>query len=70
MDNLIEMGMRELNPQKRIEIYREAERKILEDVPMIFLSHTFDAYLVQDWIHGFKPNPIANGVHYEFVYKE
>ena len=70
VDRLIELGMQELNPQRRIEIYREAERKILEDAPMIFLSHKYDIYLVQDDIMGFKPNPISHGTHYEHVYKE
>jgi len=70
IDRLIELGMQELNPQRRVEIYREAERKILEDAPMIFLSHKYDIYLVQDDIMGFKPNPISYGTHYEHVYRE
>jgi len=70
VDRLIELGMQELNPQRRVEIYREAERRILEDAPMIFLSHKYNIYLVQDDIMGFKPNPISHGTHYEHVYKE
>ncbi len=38
VDELFDMGARETNPEKRVEIYRRAYRIIAEEEPMIFLT--------------------------------
>lgn len=69
VDELIEKGMREINPIKRYEIYRLAEEMIVEDAPWVFLYHSVDFYLVSPKVHGFIPHPI-NFEKFEYVWRE
>lgn len=69
VDKLIEAGMRELNPKVRREIYRKAEEMIVKDVPVIFLYHGLDLYLVRDNVRGFVPNILENN-KFELVWME
>uniref|UniRef100_A0A7C4U7R2 Methyl-accepting transducer domain-containing protein n=1 Tax=candidate division WOR-3 bacterium TaxID=2052148 RepID=A0A7C4U7R2_UNCW3 len=69
VDKLIEMGMRELNPKIRREIYRKAEEMIVRDAPVIFLYHGLDLYLVRENVKGFVPNILENN-KFELVYLE
>ena len=69
VDTLIEKGMSEINPGKRIEIYREAEKIIVEDAPWVFLYHGVQNYIAQPDIYGFKPN-ILDIVNYEMMWRD
>ena len=59
VDKLIEEGMREINPKRRIEIYRKAEEKIVEDAPWVFLYHGVNIFLVRKNVQGFIPHPLG-----------
>ncbi len=69
VDKLIEQGMTEINPRKRIEIYREAEKLIIEDAPWVFLYHGVQNYIVQPDIYGFKPHMLSI-INYEFMWRD
>ncbi len=69
VDKLIEEGMRELNPKVRRDIYRKAEEMIVRDVPVIFLYHGLDLYLVRENVRGFVPNILENN-KFELVWLE
>lgn len=69
VDKLIEAGMKELNPKVRREIYRKAEEMIVRDVPVIFLYHGLDLYLVRENVRGFVPNILGNN-KFELVWLE
>ena len=69
VDKLIEQGMSEINPRKRIEIYREAEKLIVEDAPWTFLYHGVQNYIVQPDIYGFKPHTL-DIINYESMWRD
>ncbi|NIA22721.1 MAG: hypothetical protein GWP03_00915 [Proteobacteria bacterium] len=64
VDKLILDGMAERDPVKRIRIYRDAEKMILEDAPLIPLSYglnygIFQPYVKNTFLHPlsiFRPN--------------
>ena len=66
VDLLIEEGLREINPSKRERIYKKVENIIVEDAPMVFLTHSFNFTLVNERVFGFKPDPL-NYTHYEWM---
>lgn len=58
IDSLLEQGRTTLDPAQRQEIYREAEQKIAEAVPAIFVSTRLAYFAHRDDVTGFEPNPI------------
>ncbi|MCK4571545.1 hypothetical protein KAT89_01305, partial [candidate division WOR-3 bacterium] len=66
VDLLIEEGLREINPSKRERIYKKVENIIVEDAPMVFLTHSVNFTLVNERVFGFKPDPL-NYTHYEWI---
>lgn len=59
VDTMIEEGLREINPVKRQEIYRELEGILIEHAPWVFMTHTVNYILVRDNVYGFEPDPIG-----------
>ncbi|RMF89809.1 MAG: ABC transporter substrate-binding protein [Nitrospinota bacterium] len=62
VDRLLEQARRETNYLKRIAIYREVERRALNDAPWISQSHRVFDYLYQPYVRGVELN--ALGPHY------
>jgi ABC-type transport system substrate-binding protein len=66
LDNKIKEGLREINPIRRKELYRETERMIVEDAPWVFLASDINFLLVSDRVFGFRSG-LINRLHYEWV---
>ncbi len=65
-DALLDKARVEINREKRLQMYRDAEKIIVDDAPWLFLHHT-ERYLVsQPWIKGYKIHPMWSE-RYEFV---
>ncbi len=60
-DHIVDAARHELNEDKRIVLYRQADSLAQHDAPMVFLYFYNDLYAVQPWIRGFKPPVIFNG---------
>jgi ABC-type transport system substrate-binding protein len=58
-DELLERGAREVNPVHRAKIYREVERRILEQVPLVPLYHTRGTLAMRQHLRGFEPGPLG-----------
>jgi ABC-type transport system substrate-binding protein len=58
-DALLEAGARETNPAARARIYREVEKRILEQAPLVPLYHTIAQLAVRRNVHGFEPTPLG-----------
>jgi ABC-type transport system substrate-binding protein len=56
---LLELGFRELNPVARARIYRQLERQILEQAPLVPLYHSIGVIAVRDEVRGFRPTPLG-----------
>ncbi len=58
LDALLEAARIEANVAKRISLYQEAERLIVNDAPVLFLTHSLDFQLVQPYVKGYVNTPI------------
>ena len=64
VDHLLEAGRLELNPDKRMKIYHEFSKVLLEDSPIVYLSAGYGLMAINKRVYGIdKPSPPA-GVGY------
>jgi len=47
---------------ERTELYRQAERIVIEDCPAAFLLHGVAYVLYHDWLHNYKPHAFGYGL--------
>ncbi len=59
VDKLIFAGMAERDPVKRIQIYRNAEKIILEDAPLVPLSHGLNYGIFQPYVKNSFLHPLS-----------
>jgi oligopeptide transport system substrate-binding protein len=57
VDELIRQADAEPNPESRMALYEEAGRLIVEDAPVLFVSSTETAVLVQPYVVGYVTTP-------------
>ncbi|MHC4983367.1 MAG: ABC transporter substrate-binding protein [Planctomycetota bacterium] len=60
-DKLFEKASKELDEQKRIELYAKMTRIINEDCPVLLLSEPITYYLHYEWVKNIKLHPIGYG---------
>jgi peptide/nickel transport system substrate-binding protein len=63
IDALIEKAAKERDPRKQVEIWKEAQKKVLQDAvvyPVITLGYLFANKSYVDW--GYKPGKITDGL--------
>ena len=73
VDRLIDEGRATMNQNKRIAIYQEIERKLIEDLPYIPLWHENRIVVINsEKIHNFEPSPTGslNGLRKAYVAKD
>jgi peptide/nickel transport system substrate-binding protein len=58
LDRLLDLGRKELDPAKRLEIYHEAQRVIVADVPAVFLMHGEELVALSPKVRGYVNFPI------------
>ncbi|MGE5174001.1 MAG: ABC transporter substrate-binding protein [Betaproteobacteria bacterium] len=58
LDRLIETAQRTMNERQRYRLYRQAENRIIENAPWVFMWHRADYYVIQPWVKDFKIYPI------------
>lgn len=56
MDGMIELGMKELDPEKRYQIYSELQDHVLENVYDIPILNTLYTFACRDYVKGFVPH--------------
>jgi peptide/nickel transport system substrate-binding protein len=56
IDELLDRGRIVTNTNDRVRIYREAQRTIVQDAPMVFLFHEKRTYATRKNVTGFKPH--------------
>jgi ABC-type transport system substrate-binding protein len=59
LDALLEAARIEPDVSKRMGMYQEAERIIVEDAPVIFTTHSLSYQLVQSYVKGYVNTPIG-----------
>ena len=58
-DRLLALGAQEFNPVERARIYRQLERQVLEEAPIVPLYHTMGIVAVQNDVRGLTPTPLG-----------
>ena len=66
-DAIVTASRRELNDERRIALYRQADSLAFADAPMVFLFFYNELYAVQPWIRGFQIPAIFNGQRFTNV---
>ena len=61
VDDLLDRSRRELQPEKRFALLREAEKIIVADAPWVFLSHGQTHLLVKPYVRGLELTPMDVG---------
>jgi oligopeptide transport system substrate-binding protein len=59
VDSLLDAGRDEPVVQTRLELYREAERRILQEAPLIPLFNVMTLYAFQPYVHGVEMSPFG-----------
>ncbi|ELK47787.1 ABC transporter substrate-binding protein [Halobacillus sp. ACCC02827] len=65
VDALLEQGRKEMDKEKRTEIYAEAQRMIAEDAPMVFLYANPQTSALSDRVSGFDVHPTVTTISLE-----
>jgi len=58
-ERLLELGTQETNPVERARIYRELERHILSEAPLVPLYHPVGIIAVRENVEGLNPTPLG-----------
>jgi peptide/nickel transport system substrate-binding protein/oligopeptide transport system substrate-binding protein len=58
LDRLIETAQRTMYEQQRYRLYRQAEERIIQSAPWVFMWHRADYFVVQPWVKDFRIYPI------------
>ena len=61
VDDLLDRSRRELQPEKRAALLRDAEKIIVDDAPWVFLAHGQTHLLVKPYVRGFELTPMDVG---------
>jgi ABC-type transport system substrate-binding protein len=57
-DALVENARYEVDPEKRLAMYRKAERIVHDDCPWVWHYYPIQVEIVQPYVKGYKPHPI------------
>jgi len=58
-ERLLDLGTGERNPEVRARIYRELERHVLHEAPIVPLYHTMGIIATRDRVRGLSPSPLG-----------
>lgn len=58
LDRLIETAQRTSDERQRYRLYSQAEDRIIQNAPWVFMWHKADYFVIQPWVRGFKIYPI------------
>lgn len=69
VDELIEDGVREIDPENRRDIYYELQSIYHDDVPSVPLYQPYGRHWERDWVQGWYYNPTYYGNYYYHLWK-
>ncbi|MEK8090081.1 peptide-binding protein [Thermithiobacillus plumbiphilus] len=68
VDQLLEAGRREMDPQRRAIIYQNFARELHKDAPMVYLFAPYSLVAVHKRVRGIEPAPAGIGYNIEDWY--
>jgi len=69
VDELVEKGIRTIEPAKRKDIYYELQKIYYEDVPSVVLYQGLGRHYERTWVQGWYYNPIYPGLYFYVLSK-
>lgn len=63
LDDLLAKGQKETDPQKRVSIYQDFEKRLVDSAPWIWLYVGFEYRAMQDSVKGYVATPL-NSIYY------
>lgn len=66
VDKLLDTALTEINRTKRLQMYQDAEKIIVDEAPWVFLHHTERYVVNQPWVTGYTLHPMWSE-RYEYV---
>jgi len=70
VDQLLVQARRIADRGRRAELYRKAQRLIVEDAPMVFVDHEVQVVATRAGVKGFRLHPSGFDLRVEHVTKE
>jgi peptide/nickel transport system substrate-binding protein/oligopeptide transport system substrate-binding protein len=67
VDAMLEEARFTANVDRRLELFREIERRVIADHPAVWLWHRSSYVAVNPRIQGYNPHPMLNGVDFHNV---
>ncbi len=67
MDRLLREARVELDADKRLPLYVEAQKLICEDSPWIWVDHAYETFVMKTGIQGFVFQPTQGILRFERV---
>jgi ABC-type transport system substrate-binding protein len=58
-EEIVERARRLMDQRRRMELYRQAERILVEEVPWVPLGYTRRQLLVKPWVRNFPTSPVG-----------
>jgi ABC-type transport system substrate-binding protein len=58
LDHLIEAAQSTIDEKQRYLLYRQAEDRVIQNAPWVFMWHKADYFVVQPWVKDFRIYPI------------
>jgi len=58
LDHLIETAQHTMNERQRYRLYRQADDRIIQNAPWVFMWHRSDYFVIQPWVKDFKIYPL------------
>ncbi|MDO9573385.1 MAG: ABC transporter substrate-binding protein, partial [Candidatus Contubernalis sp.] len=68
VDELIELGQNITNTQERYNYFNEVQEIIVDETPIVFLSHYVNVTAVRSNVQGYQEHPTESCFHLENVY--
>ena len=58
LDEILDSARAEVDREKRLALYAEANAILADDAPWAFLSYAVDMFAWQPYVKGFRPHPV------------
>jgi oligopeptide transport system substrate-binding protein len=58
LDNLMKRAVGELDDNRRLQLWQQAERMMVQDMPAVFLYYREAMFLVKPHVQGLRPSPL------------
>lgn len=57
VDQLLKEGTTTLDPKKRVKIYQDMQKILIDEAPWVYISHASDLYAIRKNVKNFRPHP-------------